>query len=113
MHLAANDRGVAWNGLVAFLGRYMGARRIALGKVAACPSGVTLIATEAGGKGSLWPLPEQARSRVSVLFSRVMAEAVNAATKESDSVAQHDPLTVETIERMRAAWADGVASLLK
>jgi len=42
-----------------------------------------------------------------------VAEAVNSAAKELNSVAQHDPLAAETIERMRAAWVDGVASLRK
>jgi len=40
-----------------------------------------------------------------------VAEAVDAAAKEFDGVAQRDPPAVEIIERMRAAWVDGVASL--
>jgi serine/threonine-protein kinase HipA len=40
-----------------------------------------------------------------------VAEAVDAAAKESDSVTQHDPLAAETIDRMRAAWTQGVVSL--
>jgi len=42
-----------------------------------------------------------------------VADAVDAAAKELDSVAQRDPLAAETIDRMRAAWTNGVASLRK
>jgi serine/threonine-protein kinase HipA len=42
-----------------------------------------------------------------------VAEAVDATVKEFDGVAQRDPPALETIDRMRVAWADGVASLRK
>ena len=40
-----------------------------------------------------------------------VAQAVDGAAKELDSVAQQDPLAAETIDRMRTAWSEGVASL--
>jgi hypothetical protein len=42
-----------------------------------------------------------------------VAEAVDAAANEFNGMARRDPLAAEMIERMRAAWADGIASLRK